>query len=150
MDAETRVFLDTSVLFAAVWSESGGSRLILKLGEAGAVSLWVGPTVLREAEAVLKRRSPESRPHMALLLDRAQVQVGPEAGKETVAQALSAVGHVPDAQVLAEALEIGLEYFVSLDQKHLVGNPRMDSLPVTVGTPGDFLDWYRQRLTESE
>lgn len=150
MDAETRVFLDTSVLFAAVWSESGGSRLILKLGEAGAVSLWVGPTVLREAEAVLKRRSPESRPHMALLLDRAQVQVGPEAGKETVAQALSAVGYVPDAQVLAEALEIGLEYFVSLDQKHLVGNPRMDSLPVTVGTPGDFLDWYRQRLTESE
>ena len=150
MDAETRVFLDTSVLFAAVWSESGGSRLILKLGEAGAVSLWVGPTVLREAEAVLKRKSPESRPHMALLLDRAQVQVGPEAGKETVAQALSAVGYVPDAQVLAEALEIGLEYFVSLDQKHLVGNLRTESLPVTVGTPGDFLDWYRQRLTESE
>ncbi len=150
MESETRLFLDTSVLFAAVWSESGGSRLILKLGEAGAVSLWVGPTVLWEAEAVLKRKSPESRPHMALLLDRAQVQVGPEAEEEGLALARSAVGYLPDAQVLAEALEVGVEYFVSLDRKHLVGNPRMESLPVTVGTPGDFLDWYRQRLTESE
>jgi predicted nucleic acid-binding protein len=150
VDARTRVFLDTSVLFAAVWSESGGSRLILKLGEAEAVSLWVSPTVLREAEAVLKRKSEESRPHMALLLDRAQVQVGPEAGKEALAQALFAVDYLPDAQVLAEALEIGVEYFVSLDRKHLVGNPRTESLPVTVGAPGDFLDWYRQRLTESE
>lgn len=148
MDRETRLFLDTSVLFAAVWSESGGSRLILKLGEAGALSLWVGPTVLREAEAVLKRKSPESLPHMVLLLDRAQVQIGAEAGKEALARARSAVDHLPDAQVLAEALEVGVEYLVSLDRKHLVGNPRTESLPVAVGTPADFLAWYRQRLTE--
>ena len=150
MDAEPRVFLDTSVLFAAVWSESGGSRLILKLGEAGAVALWVGPTVLGEAEAVLRRKAPESRPHMALLLDRAQVQVGPEAGTEALAQALSAVDYVPDAQVLAEAVEIGVNYFVSLDQKHLVGNPRTERLSFPVGAPGDFLEWYRQHLIEGE
>ena len=150
MHAEPRVFLDTSVLFAAVWSESGGSRLILKLGEAGAVALWVGPTVLGEAEAVLRRKSPESRPHMALLLDRTQVQVGPEAGEENLAQALSAVDYAPDAQVVAEALEIEADYLVSLDQQHLVGNPRTESLPVTVGTPGDFLAWYRQHLMEGK
>lgn len=150
MDGEPRLYLDTSVLFAAVWSESGGSRLILKLGEAGAVSLWVGPTVLQEAEAVLERKSPESRPHMALLLDRAQVQVGPEAEDQAMVLARSAVDYVPDAQVLAEALEIGVKYFVSLDRKHLVDNPRMESLPVTVGTPGDFLDWYRQHLVDGE
>jgi len=150
VDAETRAFLDTSVLFAAVWSESGGSRLILKLGEAGTVSLWVGPWVLREAEAVLKRKSPESRPHMALLLDRAQVQVGPEAGTEALALARSAVVYVPDAQVLAEALEIGVDYFVSLDQKHLVGNPQTGNLPFALGTPGDFIAWYRQRLVAGE
>jgi predicted nucleic acid-binding protein len=150
VNAETRAFLDSSVLFSEVWSESGGSRLILKLGEAGAVGLWVGPSVLREAEAVLKRKSPGSRPHMALLLDRAQVQVGPDAGTETLAQARSAVDYVPDAQVLAEALEIGVDYFVSLDQKHLVGNPRTGRLPFTVGTPGDFIAWYRQQLGEYE
>jgi predicted nucleic acid-binding protein len=150
VDAETRAFLDTSVLFAAVWSESGGSRLILKLGEAEAVSLWAGPSVLREADAVLKRKAPESRPHMALLLDRAQVRVGPEAGTEAMALARTAVDYVPDAQVLAEALETGVDYFVSLDREHLVGNPRTETLPFAVGTPGDFLEWYRQQLREIE
>ncbi len=148
MDAEPRVFLDTSVLFAAVWSESGGSRLIMKLGEAGVVALWVGPTVLREAEEVLRRKSPESRPHMALLLDRAEVQVGPEAGTEALAQALSTVDYLPDAQVLAEAVEVEVDYFVSLDQKHLAGNPRTGRLSFAVGTPGDFLEWYRQQIVE--
>jgi predicted nucleic acid-binding protein len=150
VDAETQVFLDTSVLFAAVWSESGGSRLILKLGEAGAVSLWVGPGILREAEAVLKRKSPESRPHMALLLDRARVQVGPEAGTEALAQAQSAVDYLPDAQVLAEALDLNVVYFVSLDREHLVGNPGTKDLPLAMGTPGEFLEWYRHHVVREE
>ena len=71
-----RVFLDTSVLFASVWSEEGGSRLILKLGEAGAISISVGPWVLREAEAVLQRKAPHLRARLALLLDRGRRQGG--------------------------------------------------------------------------
>ena len=46
MQTDARVFLDTSVLFAAVLSETGGSHLILKLGEAGALPLLVGSRVL--------------------------------------------------------------------------------------------------------
>ena len=146
MSASPRVFLDTSVLFAAICSETGGARLILKLGEAGAVSLWVGPWVLREAEAVLTRKSPRSNPYVALLLDRAGVQVGEEATTEATEQALSAVDYAPDAQVLAEALVIGVDYFVSLDRKHLIGNPNATRLPFPLGTPGDFLAWFRQRM----
>lgn len=150
MGPETRVFLDTSVLFAAVWSETGGSRLILKLGEARAIALWVGPSVLREAEAVLKRKAEKSRPHMAILLDRAQVQIGPEAGMDILAQARASVEYGPDARVLAEALELNVDYFVSLDRQHLVGKPGTTKLSFSVGTPGEFLEWYRQRLTKSD
>ena len=53
MGADLKVFLDTSAQFAAVSSEPGGARLILKLGEAGAATLWVGPWVLKEAPVVL-------------------------------------------------------------------------------------------------
>ena len=149
MDGKVKVFLDTSVLFAAVHSESGGARLIMKLGEAGAVSLWVGPWVLREVDGVLGRKSPKSKGLMALLLDRAGVQVGKEAGEKEVAEALQATGYVPDAQVLAEALAAGADYVVSLNQEHLVGNPKVERLPFRVGTPGDFLARYRERLLES-
>jgi predicted nucleic acid-binding protein len=145
VDAESRVFLDTSALFAAAISESGGARMILKLGEAGAVSLWVGPLVLNEAEAALAKKSPKSKAYFALLLDSANVQIGEPATPDALSLAASVVDYLPDAQVLAEALTVGVDYFVSLDKKHLLGNPRAGRLPFPVGTPGDFLAWYRGR-----
>jgi HTH-type transcriptional regulator / antitoxin HigA len=53
VEVKLKIFMDTSALFAAVHSETGGSRLILKLGEAGAISLWIGTWVLKEMERVL-------------------------------------------------------------------------------------------------
>ena len=147
MGAEPRAFLDSSALFAAVLSEAGGARMILKLGEAGAVSLWVGPLVLAEADAALTRKSPASRPRFALLLHRANIQASGTAAPEALSLASSIVGYLPDAQVLAEALTARADYFVTLDKKHLLGNPRAGSLPFPVGTPGDFLAWYRARLS---
>lgn len=144
------MFFDTSALFAAVWSEEGGARLILKLGEAGAVSLWVGPWVLREADAVLKRKSERSRGRLALLLDKAGVRVGEEAGTAAVGRALKVVEYLPDAQVMAEAMDLGVDYLVSFDRKHLVGNPRAEGLPFRIGTPGEFLAWYRSKLVAKE
>jgi len=146
MPAETRVFLDTSVLFAAVLSETGGSRLILKLGEASALRLFVGPRVLQEAESVLTRKAPQHKGHFALLLDRANVVVGPSPDKGALGQASAIVEYAPDAHVLAEAIAAGSDYFVSLDRKHLVGNPRAALLSFPIGTPGDFLAWFRERV----
>lgn len=149
MDSEPRVFLDTSALFAAVAPDQGGARMILKLGEAGAVSLWVGPMALSEADAVLTRKSPRSKVRFALLLHQANVHVGPAATPDMLTHACSVVDYLPDAQVLAEALAAGVDYLVSLDKRHLVGNPRAGQLPFPIGTPGDFLAWYRRRLSEA-
>jgi len=146
VDAKTQVFLDASALFAAVISEVGGARMILQLGEAGAVSLWVGPLALSEADAALTRKSPKSKAHFALLLHQANIQVGQPATPEALSLAASVVDYLPDAQVLAEALTVGVDYFVSLDKRHLLGNPQAGLLPCPIGTPGDFLAWYRGRL----
>ncbi len=94
MSGEPRVFLDTSVLFAAVLSETGGARLVLSLGEAGVIRVWIGPRVLREADGVVERKAPESKVRFALLLDRARVGVAPE----------------PDAQALAQAMGVTMLY----------------------------------------
>jgi predicted nucleic acid-binding protein len=148
VEDEVRVFLDTSALFAAVYSETGGARLILKLGEAGALQIWIGPWVLQEADRVIEQKSPTSKPTFALLLDRARVRVGKEASTEAQEQALAVVEYRPDAQIIAEALTVGVDYLVSFDRAHLVGNPRLTALPFPVGTAGDCLAWYRTRLAE--
>jgi predicted nucleic acid-binding protein len=145
MDGEVSVFLDTSVLFAAVLSESGGARLILTLGEARVVQVFVGPQVLREADGVLERKAPDSKARFALLLDRARVRVAPQASAEALGQARAVTAYAPDAEVLAEALTVGVHYLVTLDRQHFVDNPRTGGLPLLVGTPGDFLAWLRDR-----
>ena len=146
MDGEVRAFLDTSVLFAAVLSETGGARLILSLGEAEAIQVYVGAQVLCEADGVVERKAPETKVRFALLLERARVKVAPEPSAEDLGQASAVTAYDPDARVLAEALTAGVDYFISLDREHFVGNPRVGQLPFAVGTPGDFLAWLRDRL----
>ncbi len=151
MDSRLKVFLDTSVLFSAVHSETRGARLILKLGEAGIISLWIGTWVLQEMQNVLDRKLPKSIGGFALLLDRAQIQVGEKPEMQILRQAQSMLDYLPDAQVLAEALIIKADYMVSFDREHLlVGNPQLSPLPFPVGTAGDFLVWYKERLTKEK
>jgi predicted nucleic acid-binding protein len=141
-----RIFADTSVLFSAVLSEIGGARQLLKLGEASVIALWVGPTVLAELDAVLERKSPTSKQRLALLLDRAGVQIGPAPAPSDQKRAQTIVTYPPDAEIVAEALAAQADYLVSLDRQHLVGNPQAEALPFPVGTPGDCLAWLRARL----
>ena len=150
MRSRPRVFLDTGALFSAVASATGGPLMILKLGEAGAIDLWVGPRVLREAEAVMEPKRPASKAYFAVLLDRSGIRVTREASEELLAAARAVVSYVPDAEIVAEALTAGVDYLVSCDREHLLGNPHTEGLFFPMGTAWDFLAWYRQRLIESD
>lgn len=54
------------------------------------------------------------------------------------------------AQVVAEAMAVAGDYFVSFDRKHLIDNPQAKGLPFPLGTAGDFLAWYRARLARRD
>ncbi|NUM45698.1 MAG: hypothetical protein HUU38_13425, partial [Anaerolineales bacterium] len=82
MPERIKVFLDTSAVFAGMWSSTGGAHLILSLGEAGTLDIWVSPQVLSELETVLRMKAPGLLGEMALLLDRVQVHVGETAPAE--------------------------------------------------------------------
>jgi predicted nucleic acid-binding protein len=143
---ETRVFLDTSALFAAVLSSGGGARALLKLGESSAIRIWVGPTVLQEADEVFRRKAPDLLPLLAALLHQAGTQVGPAATGEGQARADALVDYAPDARIVAEALACQADYLVTHDQAHLLRVLRPGDLPCQVGIPGDCLAWLRQEL----
>jgi predicted nucleic acid-binding protein len=143
---EPRIFLDTSALFAAVLSSGGGARALLKLGESGAVRIWVGPTVLLEADEVLRRKAPDLLPLLAALLHQAGAQEGPAASDEDQARAGALIDYTPDARVVSEALACQADFLVTHDQEHLLRVLRPGDLPCQVGTPGDCLAWLRQRL----
>jgi len=147
MARKVEVFLDTSALFAGIWSKEGGGREILRLGEAGVLQVRVSPHILNELEDVLRRKAPEMLGSLALLLDRVGVDVVPDPPAAAVARCARLTGYLADARVLAAAWEAGPDYFTTLDREHFLENTVLrDRLPFPLGTPGDLLSWFRSEL----
>lgn len=141
--------MDTSALFAGIWSHTGGGRVILKLGEAGLVDLIISPQVLKELEDTIRNKAPHLLSEMAILLHKSQVQVTQKASPPTFDICHSLTNHAGDAQVIADAWEAEVDYIVSLDQKHILNNQALYSaVSFLIGTPGDFLQWYRVKFTQ--
>jgi len=148
MAARADLFLDTSALFTAIWSATGGGRMILKLGEADAVQLWVSSHVLTELENVLRRKAAKALGNLTLVLNRSGVKIVPPPEPEFLELSKNILSYQPDAEILAAAWSAGCDYFVTLDRKHFLDDPQIViAVPFLMGTPGDFLDWYRSKLT---
>jgi predicted nucleic acid-binding protein len=146
MPARAKIFLDTSVIFAAVFSPDGGSRLLFRLGEIGILDIWVGQSVIQEAEEVVRRKVPHTLPDLAILLSIVRTSLGSSPGIREYEQARELVHYLPDARVLAEAMCAAPDWFVILDRKHFLENRLLAKLPFRIGTPGDFLEAFKENL----
>lgn len=149
MKRKYRVFLDTSVIIAAILSSTGGSRKLFRLGESGLINLMIGPMVLWECDRIVKEKSPGSLARLALFLDTGQVMVVDEATNEEIDRTLAFMSYEPDAYVLAEAISAKPDWFVTHDKTHFLSGLRSVDLPFIVGTPGDFLQMLADELASS-
>ncbi len=120
-----RVFLDSSALIAAILSlrDDSASRRLLHLGEANAIDLRVSREVLRDTEYLIRRRNSSLLPLLALLLDQANVQIVSNGSREMVEQCMDMTGYLPDARVLAAAVDCGADIFATYDTEHFLQNP---------------------------
>lgn len=140
------VFLDTSVIFAAILSASGGARKLFLLGEAGFLHLIVGPIVLRECQDVIQRKSPSALPVLAQLLSMGRVMTSHSPSARQVKLARTLVDYSLDAHVLAEAINASPDWLVTHDKSHFLKNHLKITLPFTIGTPGDLLQVLKDDL----
>ena len=138
-------FLDTSVIFAAVLSPSGGGRKLFYLAEAGLLRLVIGPNVLRECEQVVKHKAP-SLPLLAQLLAVGQVENA--ATRRQIATVRLIVAYAPDARVLAEAIKAKPDWFITHDKTHFLNSQNKETVAFRIGTPGDLLQILQDGLTE--
>ncbi len=147
MPKRVRVFLDTSALLAGIWSAEGGARMILKLGEARIISLLVSHQVLAEIEGAIRRKAPEELGTLTLLLERSNLDITSRINKDKLNKSSKVVNNPGDAKIVAAAWSSDVDYFVSLDKVHFLKNRKLKKLlPFQVGTPGDFLSWFRETL----
>lgn len=149
MKRSHRVFLDTSVIFAAILSESGGARVLFRLGEAGVLQLIVGSNVLRECEEVVRRKAPASLPKLAYLLELGMVEIATRSPDEFIEQAKAIVVYEPDAYILAEAIAAEPDWFITHDKAHFLDANLGSRFIFRIGTPGDFLQALEDEFTRS-
>lgn len=139
MKRNLRVFLDTSVIFSAVPSETGGARKLFRLGEAGVIQLVVGPNVLRECEDVIRRKIPSSLPTLAYLLELGSIEISSRPSDMFITKANAIVTYEPDVYVLAEAMYAEPDWFVTHDKEHFLEIREDSGLTFRIGTLGDLI-----------
>jgi len=149
MPRKYRVFLDSSALFSAIFSSKGGGRLILRLAEGGVLEVLLSRQVLTETERSLRKKAPELLGYYTLLLDRVKALIVADPPPPEVERCATLVPHPADALVLAAATSAQADYFVTLDRRHFLDVPGLaEQAGLPMGTPGDFIAWYRNRLLE--
>lgn len=121
--------------------------MLLLLGEAGSIRLITSGLVIQELEGALREVAPNALGPLALILDRADVDVVPAADQAHSEEARALINHPSDAQILAAALTAGPDYFATLDRKHFLDNTKLvGQLAFPIGTPGECLEWVRGKL----
>ena len=148
MRSRYKIFLDTCVIFAAVLSETGGARKLFRLGEGGVIKLIVGSNVLRECEEVVRRKVPSSLPTLAYLLELGMVEISAQSPEAFIEQAKDIVVHEPDAYVLAEAMAVEPDWFITHDKAHFLDADLDSSLSIRIGTPGDLIQALADDFTQ--
>ena len=143
------LFLDAALIVAVLLSENNdppGFGLI-KLGAASLVELDTSGDVLHETQQVLQSLLRVGKEEVTVLvaeiLTLGNVAIASPPSDETVRQCLAITNYVPDARVLAAAIERDCEVFVTYDKKHLLQNPKIGppNTRIVVMTGGEAKAW---------
>lgn len=136
---KTRLFLDSSVLFSAVWSVTGGSAKIISWASERKIEAVVSKNVVAEVERNVGDKLSEaywSRFENLLLfleIDRTTTDNDEfEKAKEVIIS--------KDAVILADAKRCKVDILVTLDKKDML-QPKVHKFmhPIRVMTPGQFI-----------
>jgi hypothetical protein len=123
--------------------------MILKLGEARLLTLITSQDAIGELESALRRKAPQHLGTLAVILDRARFEITSSPDERSTNKVLKLTGHRGDARIMAAALASAPDFFVTLDREHFLDNHALiEAAPFLIGTPGDLLAWYREKIEE--
>ena len=140
-----RIFVDSSVLFAAAVSATGASRALILLAEIGLVRLIVCPLIFEEVERNLKIKAPEALPFFRRLQDALHWELVSDPTLEEVRACLGIIA-AKDAPILAAALKANPHRLITLDTRHFNRPEVRKAVSFSIQTPGEFLTDIRKAL----
>ena len=125
-----RVFIDSSVLFSAAYSSKGHAREIIMMAARDEIRLVISTLVMEETRCNLANFAPEVIPSLENLFDSINFEITP-ISKDDVVEAMRLVV-LKDAPILAAVKIARVDYFVTLDKKHLLDRPELETYASTM------------------
>jgi predicted nucleic acid-binding protein len=136
---QRRIFLDSSVLYAAAFSTTGPARRLILKGLQGSVTLCISDLVIEETKRNLTKNAPLALPYFSLIGDL----FAPYVTRPTKAEVLQAakIVHLKDAPIVAAAAKVKAEYLATHDVKHLLNHATAieQAYGITVLIPAELL-----------
>lgn len=137
-----RLFLDSSVVLAAIFSKSGGSFRLFRESNQKNLKLFINQYVLEEIVDVVKRKKPAKLEELSQLLNWADINTRPKPNIKLVKQVLRII-HPKDAPVLAGAIQAKTAFLITLDRKDFFTQKLQDAkLPFIIAKPQNFFQDY--------
>ena len=134
-----RIFLDSSVLYAAAFSATGPARRLILKGLEGSITLAISDLVLEETKRNLTKNAPLALPYFTILADL----FSPVITNPTTAEVRKAVQvvHLKDAAIVAAAAKAKTEYLATHDVKHLLNHAQAieEAYGIMVISPSELL-----------
>lgn len=134
-----KIFFDSSVLIAALLSETGASAKLIATCESGSLEGFISQDVLNEVLEVIKRKFPHFKQEF---LQRIKVlTIVKAASKPKLKFAKNWIKDPNDVQILLGAKEAKADYLLTLDIKHFIKDKDVSKKSgLKILTPGDFLE----------
>ena len=120
-----RLFIDSSVLFSAANSERGHSRDLVLMSTREELVLVLSNYVLEETRRNLARLKQPKNVDLEHLLSEAETEIVAVNRDDILRAAEKAV--LKDAPIIAAAKKAKVTMLVSLDKKHILGRPDLET-----------------------
>lgn len=136
-----RVFVDSSVLFSAVNSVSGGSS---KLFTQKNIELVTSPVVLAEVERNVRKKLLSYHLKRFFMLT-SKLKILSQTPNRKLIKRVKRVIVDKDAVILSEAVQAKTDILVTLDRKHFF-TPKVIQFmkPKKVATPKILIEWIKE------
>lgn len=138
------VFLDSSVLFSCIRSQTGASALVIALCRQRLIKGYISRHVIAETRKnILLKLNKDRTLHFEKVLVKDYLTLEKDPTPEEIQRAALYI-HKKDAIILAAAINIKVHYLLTLDVKHFFQESvRHFAKPVKVAIPGKFIQEHR-------
>lgn len=136
----SRVFIDSSVLFAAALSSSSSARDLITLASRGAVRLVVSELVYQETARNLAAKAPAALPAFELFRTAEIAEITTPPPRRLILRVAEVI-QPKDAPIVAAALHAHVDALASYDRKHLLAQaaPLQERFDLVVTRPDEIL-----------